>query len=69
MNYPLTSSDIDVWLTFVAIMVLMTAEVASHFGPARGLLVDKSRLRTLAFTTAILLFVVLVARVLQFLNG
>jgi len=68
MGYTLSSVDIGIWLTFTTIVLLVTAEVVSHFGPSFGLLVDKSRLRTLAFATGVLLFIIVVARILQFIK-
>ena len=67
MSFPLSSLDISVWLTFMAVVLVATAEVASHFGPAHGLLVDRSKLRMLALTTSIVLFAIVISRILQFL--
>jgi len=60
--------DISAWLTFVTIMLLLTSEIAAHYGPSRGLLVDKRRLRIMAATTGMLILGLIALRVLQVLS-
>ena len=62
---PVGFIDLSEWLAFVTVVLLLTAEIVSHFGPAQGLLVDKTRLRLLAVTTGVLLLMIVALRALQ----
>jgi hypothetical protein len=55
--------DISQWLTFVTILLLVTAELISHFGPARGVLIDKSRLQAVAITTGLMVLAIVAFQV------
>jgi len=62
LDAPLTSLDISEWLGFVTLVLLITSEIAAHFGPSHGLLIDRTRLRIVAVTTGILLFALIAFR-------
>ena len=64
-SFPFSFTDLSEWLAFVTVILLLTAEIVSHFGPAQGLLIDKNRLRLLAVTTGILILMVIGLRALQ----
>ncbi len=61
--------DISGWLTFVTVLLLVTAEVVSRFGPARGLLVDISRLRAVAIITGLIVLTVIAVEIVGTLTG
>lgn len=49
MNFPLSFSDISLWLAVMAILLLITSELlTSSTGPLKNLAIDKNRLRLLA---------------------
>jgi len=49
MNFPLSISDISLWLAACAIIVLMTSELfLSSTGVLRNLAVDRNRFRLIA---------------------
>jgi hypothetical protein len=60
--------DISAWLAFVTITLLLTSEIVASYGPSRGLLVDKHRLRVMAVTTGMLVLGLIVLRVVQLLG-
>ena len=60
--------DISAWLAFVTITLLLTSEIVASYGPSRGLLIDRNRLRVMATTTGMLILGLTILRVLQLLG-
>ena len=49
MNFPLSFSDISLWLAVMAIILLVTSELlTSSTGPLRNVAMERKRLRLLA---------------------
>ena len=69
MIIPLDFLGIIQWLAFVTIVLFLTAEAVSRFGPAHGLLVDRTRLRLVAATTGVVLRIIVGVRVYEILRG
>jgi hypothetical protein len=68
LTNPLSASDVGEWLTFVTVNLLVSAEAVSRFGPARGLLVDKSRLQATAIITGLIVLGIVALRILGMLS-
>ena len=69
MTLPVGVVEIGEWMAFVALILLLTSEVLSDYGPRLGLLIDKSRLRLLAVTTGLIVLTIIALEVLQQLYG
>jgi hypothetical protein len=65
MNPVLGFQQISEWLAFMTVIVFLTSEVVSHFGPAHGLLLDKRLLRQVAIIMGALLLVTVTIIVYQ----
>lgn len=64
MNFPLSLSDIGLWLAVMAIILLVTSEVLiSPTGPLRNVAIDKNRLRLLALALGLAFMVIIVMRI------
>jgi len=68
MNPLLDLLIIAQWLAFITIILFLTSEVVSHFGPAHGFLLDKTFLRGLTITCGGMLVIVIAIFVYQVLN-
>lgn len=64
MTFPLTVSDIGLWLAVTAIILLITSEIVSSSTDALGnVAIEKKRLRLLAITLGICFMATVVMRV------
>jgi hypothetical protein len=57
MNLVLGFQEISQWLAFMTLIVFLTSEVVSHFGPAHGLLLDKTMMRQVSIIMGAMLLV------------
>jgi len=67
MIFPLSFSDISLWLAVMAIILLVTSELlASSTGPLRNVTIEKERLRLLALALGLGFMATVVMRVFNF---
>lgn len=67
MNFPLSFSDISLWLAVMAIMLLVTSELlTSPTGPLRNVTIEKNRLRLLALALGLGFLVTVVMRAFNY---
>lgn len=66
MNFPMSMSDISLWLAVMAIILLITSEIISsasgHFG---DVIIEKKRLRLAAIALGLGFMVTVVFRIFQ----
>lgn len=60
MGLALDLQGISQWLAFVTIILFLTSEAVSHFGPAHGLVLDKALVRGVATICGAMLLIVIV---------
>jgi len=66
MNFPLSISDISLWLAVMAIILLITSELlSSSTGYSQSVIVEKKRLRLVALALGIGFTVTVVMRIFQ----
>jgi hypothetical protein len=66
MNFPLSVSDIGLWLAVMAIIVLITSELlSSSTGYSRNIVIERTRLRFVALGLGIGFMITVVLRVFQ----
>lgn len=66
MNFPMSMSDISLWLAVMAIILLMTSElISSATEYSRNIMIEKKRLRLVASTLGIGFMVTVVMRIFQ----
>jgi hypothetical protein len=63
MQFPLSLSDIILWLAITAIILLATSELISPYYGKTNLLVDKNRLRLAALGVGIVFIVSVLAQI------
>jgi hypothetical protein len=63
MQFPLSFSDITLWLAITAIILLATSELISPYYGKINLLIDKNRLRLAALGVGIVFIVSIIAQV------
>jgi len=64
MNFPLSMSDISLWLAFMAILLLITSELISSTTEHAGkVLIEKKRLRLVALALGVGFMITVVIRV------
>lgn len=64
MNFPLSMSDISLWLAFMAILLLITSElIMSATGYAGRILIEKKRLRLVALALGMGFMITVVMRI------
>ena len=64
MNFPLSMSDISLWLAFMAILLLITSELISSATEYAGkILIEKKRLRLVALAFGIGFMITVVMRI------
>jgi uncharacterized membrane protein YecN with MAPEG domain len=68
MILALDLQGVSQWLAFVTIILFLTSEVVSHFGPAHGLVLDKAFVRGMATICGVMLLIVIVILTYQALN-
>lgn len=69
MAFAFTFSDVTLWLAFITVVLLLSTLLTSEFGPGRGLLIDRERLRVLAVSTACLFLLMAAVTVYQILHS
>ena len=66
MNYPLSISDIGLWLAVMAIILLITSELLSSSTEySRNLVIEKKRLRLVALALGTGFMITVIMRVFQ----
>jgi hypothetical protein len=65
MQFPLSPSDISLWLAFTAIILLITSELISSYYGKTGIPINKRRLRTAALTVGLLFMFTVFIRMYQ----
>jgi len=64
MNFPLTLSDISLWLAFTAIILLVTSELLNASPEySKRISIDKNRLRLAAFGCGLAFLVTVIMQV------
>ena len=63
MQFPLSFSDIILWLAITAIILLATSELISPYYGRTNLLIDKNRLRLAALGVGIVFIVSILAQI------
>jgi hypothetical protein len=63
MQFPLSFSDIILWLAITAIILLATSELISPYYGKTNLLIDKSRLRLAALGVGIVFIVTILVQI------
>jgi len=66
MNFPMSMSDISLWLAIMAIILLITSEVISSATEySRNIVIDKRRIRLVALALGAGFMVTVVMRIFQ----
>jgi len=66
MNFPLSVSDIGLWLAVMAIIVLITSELlSSSTGYSRNIVIERTRLRLVALVLGIGFMITVILRIFQ----
>ncbi len=65
MRFPFGFSDISLWLAISAIILLATSELISPNYGQTGLVIEKGRLRTAAFSLGVLFICTVAIRIYQ----
>ena len=63
MQFPLSFSDITLWLAITAIILLATSELISPYYGKTNLLIDKNRLRLAALGIGIVFIISILAQI------
>ena len=63
MDFPLSLSDISLWLAITAIILLVTSELIAPYYGKTNLLINKKRLRNVALTVSTLFLVTVAVRI------
>jgi Ni,Fe-hydrogenase I cytochrome b subunit len=63
MQFPLSFSDIILWLAITAIILLATSELISPYYGKTNLLIDKNRLRLAALGVGIVFIVTILVQI------
>jgi hypothetical protein len=63
VKFPLTFSDITLWLAITSIILLATSELISPYYGKTNLIIEKNRLRTVALTIGILFILMIVIQI------
>lgn len=66
MNFPLSFSDISLWLAVMAIILLVTSELLTATGPLRNVAIERNRLRLLALALGLGFMVTVVMRAFNY---
>jgi len=66
MNFPLSISDVSLWLAVMAIILLVTSELlSSSTGYSRNIVVERERLRLVALGLGTGFMITVIMRVFQ----
>ncbi len=66
MNFPMTMSDISLWLAVMAIILLITSElISSATGYAGNIVLEKKRLRLIALGLGTGFIITVIMRIFQ----
>jgi hypothetical protein len=63
MDFPLSFSDITLWLAITAVVLLVTSELISQYYGRTRLLINKKRLRNAALAVSTLFLVTVAIRI------
>lgn len=66
MNFPLTASDIGLWLAVTAIILLITSEfISTNMKYVSSITIERDRLRLVAIGSGLAFMVTVILRVIQ----
>ena len=66
MDFPLSTSDISLWLAIMAIILLVTSElISSSTGFSRNIIIEKKRIRLVALALGTGFMITVIMRVFQ----
>jgi|YelNatPaOPRAMG01_1025707.scaffolds.fasta_scaffold484627_1 VIT1/CCC1 family predicted Fe2+/Mn2+ transporter len=65
MNFPMSLSDISLWLAVMAIILLITSELISATEYSRSIVIEKKRLRLVALALGAGFMVTVIMRIFQ----
>lgn len=65
MQVPLSFWDFSLWLAVTAIILLVTSELISSYYGKTNLLVERKKLRNVAFTISILFLITVIIRIYE----
>ncbi|MGB9714165.1 MAG: hypothetical protein ACPLZC_04195 [Candidatus Bathyarchaeales archaeon] len=66
MNFPMSMSDVSLWLAVMAIILLITSElISSATEYSHNIVIDKSRFRLVALALGVGFMVTVVMRIFQ----
>lgn len=68
MQFPLTFTDISLWLAITAIILLITSELISPYYGRTNLPINKGRLRTTALIMGILFMLTVAIRIYEIMT-
>jgi len=63
MAFPLGFWDLSLWIAMIAIILLVTSELLSPYYGRTGLLINKKRLRAVAFVVALIFLATVAYRI------
>jgi len=63
LQFPLTFSDLTLWLAITSIILLATSELISPYYGKTSLLIEKKRLRSAALTTGIIFILAILVQI------
>jgi hypothetical protein len=65
MDFPLSLTDISIWLAVTAAILLITSEIISPYHGKTSLLINKKRLRNVALITSMMFLVIVAIRIYE----
>ena len=69
VSIPLKLEELTLWLAIVSVMLLITSELlSSHYGKIQ-ILVNKKKLRNVAFGTSLITLMLIMVRVINIILG
>jgi hypothetical protein len=69
MGFPLSFSDISLWLAVMAMILLITSILISSYHGKTNLLINKKRLRNAAIIVSILFLITIVIRMVTIMTS
>lgn len=69
MNFPLSFSDISLWLAATAIILLITSELVSSYYGKINILIKKRRLKKAALIVSILFLATVIIRIYEMITS
>ena len=69
MYFPLSFWDISLWLAVTAAILLITSEIISPYYGGTSLLINKKRLRSVAFSISTMFLITVVLRIAEVITS